>query len=117
MANTFNTGNAAALMAGAIHNAGIELNDSRGVGVATQAYGLVGSLGFGEVDALLDGIEIGATAHQNLERLVVGRLAERPGRDNERSLRRIRRLIRRQGFWQSSVADHNQRSPAHELSS
>ena len=64
-----------------------------------------------------DGIEIGATAHQNLERLIVGRLAERPGRDNERSLRRIRRLIRRQGFWQSSVADHNQRSPAHELSS
>src|SRR5258705_10207802 len=117
MANTFNTGNAAALMAGAIHNTGIELNDTRGVRLATQAYGLIGSVRFREVNALLDRVEIRATTQQNLERLVVGWLAKRPGRDDERRFAIGCGQIRRQRFRQSSAADHTQSSPAHKLSS
>lgn len=83
MSNAFKGGDSTGAMTRAEHDAGIELNDTGGIGAAGQADGMVIRVGLDNANALFNSIEQWGAPIQQVERYVIGRLAKRPGGNDE----------------------------------
>lgn len=78
-------GDASGAVGGSVEDEGIELDHAGGVGNPCEADGGIGAVGFGNMDALLDGIEQGAALVQRAKGCFVAGFSERPRGDDDRA--------------------------------